>query len=119
MRSGHLNHTLFWENLAPKGSGGGEPPSGNLADAINSTYGSLENLKKRMNVTLAGIQGSGWGWLVKDKDTGALQVIAMPVSAHIFLNIPPTSGGMDERRPLTNCVESRPRGGQVRSVVGD
>jgi len=42
-----------------------------------------------MNVTLAGIQGSGWGWLVKDKDTKALQVIAMPVSAHIFLNIPP------------------------------
>src|SRR4051794_21165730 len=39
---GHLNHTLFWENLAPKGSGGGDPPTGELATAIDSTYGSLE-----------------------------------------------------------------------------
>ncbi|CUS11845.1 unnamed protein product [Tuber aestivum] len=75
---GHINHTLFWENLAPKSSGGGEPPSGKLAGAITVTYGSVENLKKNMNVSLAGIQGSGWSWLVKDKDTGALQVIAMP-----------------------------------------
>ncbi|KAG0124884.1 Manganese/iron superoxide dismutase [Tuber indicum] len=75
---GHINHTLFWENLAPKSSGGGEPPSGKLAGAITSTYGSVENLKKMMNASLAGIQGSGWSWLAKDKDTGALQVIAMP-----------------------------------------
>jgi len=85
MISGHINHTLFWENLAPKGSGGGEPPSGFLVAAIDMTYGSVEDLKKRMNATLAGIQGSGWGWLVKDKDTGDLQVIATPVSAYIFL----------------------------------
>ena len=84
MRSGHINHTLFWENLAPKGSGGGEPPSGSLADEIDITFGTVEDLKKMMNAALAGVQGSGWGWLVKDKDTGALQVIAMPVSAYTF-----------------------------------
>eukprot|EP00249_Psilotum_nudum_P029669 c40829_g1_i1 orf=1-525(+) len=67
---GHLNHTLFWENLAPKNQGGGDPPSGELAKAIDSTYGSLEEMKKKFNAALAGIQGSGWAWLVKDTQTG-------------------------------------------------
>lgn len=71
---GHINHSLFWENLAPKSSGGGEPPSGKLGTAIDQAYGGLEGLKKVMNSKLAGIQGSGWAWLVKDTDTGALQV---------------------------------------------
>ena len=71
---GHINHSLFWENLAPKSSGGGEPPSGKLGNAIDQAYGSLDNLKKLMNTKLAGIQGSGWAWLVKDTETGALQV---------------------------------------------
>jgi len=71
---GHINHSLFWENLAPKSSGGGEPPSGKLGNAIDQAYGSLDNLKKIMNTKLAGIQGSGWAWLVKDTETGALQV---------------------------------------------
>src|SRR3978361_1045784 len=57
---GHLNHSLFWENLAPKNSGGGEPPSGELAKAIDTTYGGLEDFKKKFNTALAGIQGSGW-----------------------------------------------------------
>ncbi|KAK4936113.1 Superoxide dismutase [Mn], mitochondrial [Elasticomyces elasticus] len=71
---GHVNHTLFWENLAPKHSGGGEPPSGELAKAIDSTYGSLEDLKKKFNTALAGIQGSGWAWLVKDTQTGNISI---------------------------------------------
>ena len=71
---GHLNHTLFWENLAPKRSGGGEPPSGALAKAIDETYGSLEEMKKKFNTALAGIQGSGWAWLVKDTQTGQIGI---------------------------------------------
>jgi superoxide dismutase, Fe-Mn family len=67
---GHLNHSLFWENLAPKNSGGGEPPSGKLAEAIDNAYGSLENFQSQMNTALAGIQGSGWAWLVREKSTG-------------------------------------------------
>ena len=77
---GHINHSLFWENLAPKSSGGGEPPSGKLGTAVDQAYGGLENLKKLMNTKLAGIQGSGWAWLVKDKETGALQVKTYAVS---------------------------------------
>lgn len=77
---GHLNHTLFWENLAPSNAGGGEPPSGALAQAIDSTYGNLEEFKNKMNTALAGIQGSGWAWLVKDKQTGQIGIRAYAVS---------------------------------------
>lgn len=71
---GNLNHTLFWENLAPKNSGGGEPPTGGLAKAIDETYGSLEDMKKKFNTALAGIQGSGWAWLVRDNQTGQIGI---------------------------------------------
>ncbi|KAL1858372.1 Superoxide dismutase [Mn], mitochondrial [Paecilomyces lecythidis] len=71
---GHLNHSLFWENLAPKSAGGGEPPSGNLSKAINETYGSLDSFKEKFNTALAGIQGSGWAWLVKDNTTGQIGI---------------------------------------------
>jgi Fe-Mn family superoxide dismutase len=58
---GHANHTLFWEIMGP--NGGGEP-SGALADAITSTFGSTAELKAAVND--AGVKrfGSGWSWLV-------------------------------------------------------
>jgi len=71
---GHLNHTLFWENLAPSSSGGGDPPTGALATAINESYGDLEGFKTKMNAALAGVQGSGWGWLVQDTQTGKIGI---------------------------------------------
>ena len=71
---GHINHTLFWENLAPTSQGGGEPPSGPLAKAIDSHYGSLDAMKEKFNTALAGIQGSGWAWLVQDTQTGAISI---------------------------------------------
>src|ERR1700761_6204377 len=74
MAGGHTNHTLFWENLAPKSSGGGEPPSGDLAKAIDASYGSLDAMKEKFNAALAGIQGSGWAWLVQDTQTGAIGI---------------------------------------------
>ena len=77
---GHLNHTLFWENLAPSKAGGGEPTSGALGQAIDSTYGSLDEFKNKMNTALAGIQGSGWAWLVKDKQTGQIGIRTYAVS---------------------------------------
>lgn len=71
---GHVNHSLFWENLAPKSQGGGDPPSGQLAKEIDATYGSLDEFKKKFNAALAGIQGSGWAWLVKDTQTGNIGI---------------------------------------------
>ena len=71
---GHLNHSLFWDNLAPKSAGGGEPPTGPLLKAINDTYGNLGQFQTKMNAALASIQGSGWAWLVLDTSTGAITI---------------------------------------------
>ena len=60
---GHANHSLFWEIMGP--NGGGEP-SGKLADAINDTFESLDELKTLMNDTGVKRFGSGWSWLVWD-----------------------------------------------------
>jgi Fe-Mn family superoxide dismutase len=70
---GHANHSLFWEIMSP--DGGGEP-SGSLADAINDTFGGLDELKQQVND--AGVKrfGSGWSWFVWD-GTG-LAVYSLP-----------------------------------------
>jgi superoxide dismutase, Fe-Mn family len=70
---GHANHSFFWEIMSP--NGGGEP-QGELADAINSTFGSLESLIEQVND--AGVKrfGSGWSWLVVDG--GTLAVTSTP-----------------------------------------
>lgn len=81
---GHINHSLFWENLAPKSAGGGEPPSGKLGKAIQQTYGSVEALQKVFGQKLAGIQGSGWAWLVKDTETGGIGVKTYAVSPFLL-----------------------------------
>jgi superoxide dismutase, Fe-Mn family len=60
---GHYNHTLFWESMSPDGGGA---PSGALADAINSAFGSFDEFKDKMNATGAAQFGSGWAWLVHD-----------------------------------------------------
>jgi superoxide dismutase, Fe-Mn family len=60
---GHANHSLFWEIMSP--DGGGEP-EGELADAINDTFGSLDELKTAVNDGGVNRFGSGWSWLVHD-----------------------------------------------------
>uniref|UniRef100_P79022 Superoxide dismutase n=1 Tax=[Candida] sp. HN95 TaxID=159257 RepID=P79022_9ASCO len=75
---GYTNHCLFWKNLAPEKQGGGEPPAedSEFAKRIVEQYGSLDNLKAITNGKLAGIQGSGWAFIVKNKENGgALDVI--------------------------------------------
>uniref|UniRef100_A0A6V3KM33 Superoxide dismutase n=1 Tax=Lotharella globosa TaxID=91324 RepID=A0A6V3KM33_9EUKA len=68
---GHVNHTLFWENLAPAG---GEGPSGDLAAAIDAKWGSLDAFIKEFNAKTAAVQGSGWGWLGYNAATGSLEI---------------------------------------------
>lgn len=89
---GHLNHTLFWENLAPKNQGGGEPPSGALSKAIETRYGGLEKFKGEFNKALAGVQGSGWAWLVKDKTTGDVSIRAYANQDPVVGNFKPLLG---------------------------
>lgn len=71
---GHVNHSIFWTNLAPKNKGGGQPPQGELATAINQQFGSLQNLIDQMSNKAIAIQGSGWAWLGYDKANKRLEI---------------------------------------------
>jgi len=71
---GHINHSIFWTNLAPKNKGGGAPPQGPLANAINQEFGSLDKLIEKMSNKTNAIQGSGWCWLGFNKDSGHLEI---------------------------------------------
>jgi len=68
---GHANHSMFWEIMAT--SGGGEP-SGALAEAIKSTFGSFDAFKGKIKESALARFGSGWAWLVLDK--GKLSIIS-------------------------------------------
>ncbi|PWN43055.1 manganese and iron superoxide dismutase [Ceraceosorus guamensis] len=86
---GHVNHSLFWQNLAPSKQGGGELSAGPLKEAIERDFGSLDGLKSKFNAQLAGIQGSGWGWLGLNPSTGKLDIITTanqdPLLSHVPL----------------------------------
>lgn len=58
---GHYNHSLFWSVMKPNGGGA---PEGQLAEAINSTFNSLDELKTQFNNAAMTRFGSGWAWLV-------------------------------------------------------
>jgi Fe-Mn family superoxide dismutase len=58
---GHINHSMFWEIMAPRAGG---QPSGKLADAIKSTFGSFDQFKQKLTDAAMGRFGSGWAWLV-------------------------------------------------------
>ena len=72
---GHINHSLFWKNLAPAKNGGGQLQDGPLKQAIERDFGSLDNLKTTFNATIATIQGSGWGWLGFNPKNSKLEVV--------------------------------------------
>lgn len=83
---GHYNHSLFWEVL---GANGGQP-TGELADAINAAFGSLDGLKEKMNTAGATRFGSGWAWLiVKD---GKLDVCSTPNQDNPLMDIAEVKG---------------------------
>lgn len=69
---GHVNHSMFWQIMKP--NGGGEP-TGALADAINSTFGSFDQFKTTFNDNGVKRFGSGWTWLVVDQ-SGKLQAMS-------------------------------------------
>lgn len=71
---GHINHSIFWTNLAPVKQGGGKPPEGALATAINQEFGSLEKFIEQFSTKTIAIQGSGWGWLGFNKAKGRLEI---------------------------------------------
>jgi Fe-Mn family superoxide dismutase len=70
---GHWNHALFWSLMAP--NGGGEP-SGDLAAAITSAFGSFSTFREQFQAAAMTRFGSGWAWLVSDK--GTLSIMSTP-----------------------------------------
>jgi Fe-Mn family superoxide dismutase len=70
---GHINHSMFWQIMGPHAGG---QPSGALAAAINSTFGSFDTLKEKLSAAGIGRFGSGWAWLVAH--SGKLEVYSTP-----------------------------------------
>jgi len=71
---GHYNHSLFWSVMSPDGGGA---PSGDLADAINGSFGSFDQFREQFSTAAKTRFGSGWAWLAKGAD-GKLFVTSTP-----------------------------------------
>jgi len=84
------NHTFYWNCLSPKG--GGEP-SGALAAAIASAFGSFAQFKEKFSSTAVGTFGSGWAWLVRDVDG------KLAIESTSNAGCPLTAG----KKPLLTC----------------
>jgi len=85
---GHVNHSIFWQNLAPQNKNG--EPSVELKQAIERDFGSLENMKTQLSTMTVAVQGSGWGWLGYNAQTHRLQLA--------------TTGNQDLLLPTTGLV---------------
>jgi len=70
--SGHLLHSLFWQNLKP---GGGGPATGELAAGIEADFGGFEAFKKQFSAAAAAVEGSGWALLCWSPDFGKLVIL--------------------------------------------
>ena len=71
---GNVNHSIFWTNLAPKDKGGGELQEGELKQAIDKKFGSLQSFIEKFSAKAIAIQGSGWCWLGYCKTSDALVI---------------------------------------------
>ncbi|KAF8627278.1 hypothetical protein AX17_006323 [Amanita inopinata Kibby_2008] len=89
---GHINHSLFWKNMAPssnEGKGvGGVLKDGSLKDAIIRDFGSLENMIKEFNTSTAAIQGSGWGWLGLNPTNKRLEIVTTANQDPLLTHVP-------------------------------
>lgn len=84
---GHWNHTFFWNIMKPNGGGA---PNGELADAINSSFGSFDNFKKVFYDAAMGRFGSGWAWLLISN--GKLVVASTPNQDNPLMDLAEVKG---------------------------
>jgi Fe-Mn family superoxide dismutase len=71
---GFLNHSLFWTMLSPKSAG----PSGELATALTTSFGSIDAFREKFEAAALGQFGSGWAWLATSGKGGPLEVFNLP-----------------------------------------
>lgn len=69
---GHVNHSIFWTNLTPQKQF--TPPQGQLLEALNRDFHSLQNFTEQLSAQAIAIQGSGWAWLGYNKAQGRLEI---------------------------------------------
>ena len=84
---GYYNHNIFWKVMSPHG--GGEP-SGDLADAINKSFGSFSNFKEEFSKAAATRFGSGWAWLINT--AGGLKVSSTPNQDNPLMDVADVKG---------------------------
>lgn len=84
---GHILHSIFWENMAPSGKGGGGKPSGAIADVIDKEFGSFERFKKEFTMAATNTEGSGWAALTMHPCVG--RPLIMQIEKH-NVNVYPT-----------------------------
>jgi Fe-Mn family superoxide dismutase len=84
---GFYNHNLFWKFLSPTGGGN---PNGEIASAIDATFGSFEKFKQEFSTAAATRFGSGWAWLVKTNN--GLQVSSTPNQDNPLMDIAEVKG---------------------------
>ena len=82
---GHYNHDLFWSILGPNTSGE-NIPTGTIAQAINDSFGSFENFKTKFAEAGTKRFGSGWAWLLKNKE-GQLEISSTPNQDNPLMDI--------------------------------
>jgi superoxide dismutase, Fe-Mn family len=71
---GHVNHTMYWKIMKPKGGG---DPSGPMADVIKKTFGNFKDFQTKFNDAGTKVFGSGWVWLA-GKSSGEVQIVTTP-----------------------------------------
>ena len=93
---GHINHSIFWTNLAPQKKGGGVLEKGTFADALAAEFGSEKQFIELFNAKTVAIQGSGWGWLGYNKEKKRLAIVTCenqdPLSTKCTNNVVPLLG---------------------------
>ena len=90
---GHWNHTFFWESMAPNAGGA---PTGPLADAINSAFGSFDSFREKFNNAGMTRFGSGWAWLILRE--GKLEISSTPNQDNPLMDVAEVKG-----TPLLGC----------------
>jgi Fe-Mn family superoxide dismutase len=90
---GYFNHNLFWEVMTPNGGGA---PTGELAAAIDSAFGSFDKMKEQFNAAGATRFGSGWAWLVVSD--GALKIGSTPNQDNPLMDVSDLKG-----TPVLGC----------------
>jgi Fe-Mn family superoxide dismutase len=85
---GHFNHDLFWSIMGPNAGGN---PTGDLAAAIDKTFGSMDELKKQVSTAGATRFGSGWAWLIVKADK-TLAVCSTPNQDNPLMDIAEVKG---------------------------